>query len=294
MEVASVSIDVDVADSAAAERVAAEAWDGGALGLEEREAREGGICVRIYAPESRAAQLCRSLERALGSAARVAPAQPLVPRDWSQAWREGLEAVRVSPRLVVVPSFTEARAEAEQRVLVIDPGQAFGIGHHASTRLALSLLDDALAGLGADVAKARVLDAGTGSGVLAMGAVALGAAHAIGFDLDPLAVCEARLNARLNALEGRTGFFIGPLDALAPIRFHVIVANMIRSEVMPLIPGLAHALASEGVLILSGLLQADREAIELQLARSGLAVAEERSETDGGDRWVGYRLAPAV
>ena len=294
MEVASVSIDVDVADSAAAERVAAEAWDGGALGLEEREAPEGGIRVRIYAPEPRAAQLCRALERALGSAARVAPAQPLLPRDWSQAWREGLEAVRVSLRLVVAPSFVDVPEQDEQRVLVIDPGQAFGTGHHASTRLALSLLDDALAGLDVEVAKARVLDVGTGSGVLAMGAVALGAAHAIGFDLDPLAVCEARLNARLNALGGRTGFFIGPLDALAPIRFHVIVANMIRSEVMPLIPGLAHALASEGVLILSGLLQADREAIELQLARSGLAVAEERSETDGGDRWVGYRLAPAV
>lgn len=293
MEVASVCIDVDVADAASAERVAAEAWDGGALGLEERDAPEGGIRVRIYAPEPQAAQLCRLLERALGSAARVAPAQRLVPRDWSRAWREGLEAVRVSPRLVVAPSFVEARAGAEQRVLVIDPGQAFGTGHHASTRLALSLLDDALHGLGAEVVHARVLDAGTGSGVLAMGAAALGAAHAIGFDLDPLAVCEARLNARLNALAGRTGFFIGPLEALAPIPFQVIVANMMRSEVMPLIPGLANALAPEGVLILSGLLEADREAIELQLARSGLAVAEERSEADGGDRWVGYRLAPA-
>ncbi len=69
---------------------------------------------------------------------------------------------------------------------------------------------------------------------------------------------------------------------------------MIRSEVMPLIPGFAHALAPEGVLILSGLLEADREAIELQLVRSGLAVVEERSEADAGDRWVGYRLRPAA
>ena len=294
MEVATVSIDVDVADDATAERVAAEAWDAGALGLEEWEGSEGGIRVRIYAPELQAAQLCVSLERALGAAARVAPAEPVVPRDWSQAWREGLEAVRVSPRLVVAPSFVETRAEPEERVLIIDPGQAFGTGHHASTRLALSLLDDVLGGLGRGVEHARVLDAGTGSGVLAMGAAALGAAHAIGFDLDPVAVCEARLNARLNALAARTAFFIGPLEALAPIRFHVIVANMMRSEVMPLIPGLGHALLSDGVLILSGLLEADREAIELQLARSGLAVSEERSEADGGDRWVGYRLAPAA
>ena len=293
MEVATVSIDVDVADDATAERVAAEAWDAGALGLEEQEGSEGGIRVRIYAPERQAAQLCVSLERALGAAARVAPAEPVVPRDWSLAWREGLEAVRVSPRLVVAPSFVETRAEPEERVLIIDPGQAFGTGHHASTRLALSLLDDVLAGLGSEVEHARVLDAGTGTGVLAMGAAALGAAHAIGFDLDPVAVCEARLNARLNALAARTAFFIGPLEALAPIRFHVIVANMIRTEVMPLIPGFAHALAPEGVLILSGLLEADREAIELQVARSGLAVAEERSEADGGDRWVGYRLGPA-
>jgi ribosomal protein L11 methyltransferase len=184
----------------------------------------------------------------------------------------------------------EARAQAEQRVLVIDPGQAFGTGHHASTRLALDLLDDVLAGLGKEVAQARVLDAGTGSGVLAMGAAALGAARAIGFDLDSVAVGEARANARLNALGGRTGFFIGTLEALAPIPFQVIVANMIRSEVVPLIPGLTRALAPNGELILSGLLGADRKAIEQELARSGLAVAEERSEADSGDRWVGYRL----
>ncbi len=289
----SVRIDVRVDDAEAGELVSACSWEAGALGIEEVTA-EGGLCLRVYAPPARADAIAAACAAEVGGRARVAAPRPVPEQDWSLAWRQGLEAVVASPRLVVRPSFVEAVAAPDRAVLVVDPGQAFGTGHHASTRLALRLLDAALAELGGRIDGARVLDVGTGSGVLALGAVALGAGSAVGLDLDPLAAPEARANARTNGLGGRSHFFTGPLEAVDAAPFDLVVANLIRREVAPLLPGLEARVSTCGALVLSGLLDTDRASVEASLSAVGLRVTRSAEEREGGDAWLAIEARRAV
>lgn len=285
-------IDAQLIDAAGAERACAEAWEAGACGIEERTGEAGAPLLRIWVPREQAEALRAALRAALGDAVRVGPAEPVEEHDWSAAWRAGLGPVRISRRLVVRPSFASYTAGEGEQVLVVDPAQAFGTGHHASTRLAAALLDDALE---ARPGPARVLDVGTGSGVLALAALALGACEAVGFDVDPLAAPEARRNARANGLAAHAHFFTGPVAALASRGFDVVVANLIRRELMPILDVLcARHVAAGGTLLLSGLLATERERVAGALAQRGLRVCAERDEAEGEDRWLGLAARPEV
>ena len=274
-----------------AERAAAEAFDAGATGLEERDA--GGITeLWIYAPTPAVTAVERALAalaRESGELLQVAGPEPAPDEDWSVRWREGLGTVRISARLAVRPPFV---APDGGPALVVDPGQAFGTGGHASTRLALEWID---ALPEAVLRGARVLDAGTGSGVLALAALQLGAERAVGFDLDPVAVREARGNAAANGLAARAQFVAGPVAALAAPaapRFDLVLANLLRSEVLPILPDLAARLRPGGHAVLSGLLVAEREEMAAALARAGLRITGAREEHDtAGDSWLGLLTA---
>jgi ribosomal protein L11 methyltransferase len=286
-------IRVRACDGDLAERASAEAFAAGAAGLEERAGEEGSATVElwIYAPEpaERAvSEALAALAREVGgSALRVFAAETAPDVDWRVRWREGLGIVRISARLAVRPPFVPDEAGA--RALVIDPGQAFGTGGHASTRLALELIDALPESF---LRGARVLDAGTGSGVLALAALELGAGAAVGFDLDAVAVGEAAANASANGLGARALFFAGPISALGAPPFDLVVANLLRSEVLPILPDLAARLRPGGRAIFSGLLVADRDAVSAALARVGLSIAESREELDtAGDEWLGLLTA---
>ncbi|HSJ96456.1 MAG TPA: 50S ribosomal protein L11 methyltransferase, partial [Myxococcota bacterium] len=161
------------AAGARAERAAAEAWEAGAAGFEERD--DGSLIA--YAPAARAEAVRAALAAALGAGA-VGAVEPEPARDWPETWKEGLRPLVVSPRLVVRPPFAAFPLAPGQREVVIEPRQAFGTGAHATTALALEALDEALAAR----SRARVLDVGCGSGVLALAALALGAAGAVACD----------------------------------------------------------------------------------------------------------------
>jgi ribosomal protein L11 methyltransferase len=283
-----------------AERASAEAFDAGASGLEERGAGAGSDTVElwIYAPAASAAAVWEALGVA---AAREDPRalerlerQEVADEDWSTRWREGLGIVRISARLAVRPPFV-ADDRAGAPALVVEPGQAFGTGGHASTRLALALLD----GLGDESLRgARVLDVGTGSGVLALAALALGAASAVGFDLDPVAVREASANALRNETRPRLRLFAGPIQALRAAPFDLVLANLLRTELQPILPAVVAALRPGGRAVLSGLLASEADEMGVALAAAGLAVDERRDEADpSGERWLGLvtrRPAPSA
>jgi ribosomal protein L11 methyltransferase len=131
-----------------------------------------------------------------------------------------------------------------------------------------------------------VLDVGCGSGVLALAALALGAGAAVACDLDPIAARETRENAARNGLAGLVAF-TGSLDALGPGRFDVVVANMIRRELQPLLPELVARTAPGGALVVAGLLAGEREAMEAALRALGARSAAPRVRADaGGDAWL--------
>jgi ribosomal protein L11 methyltransferase len=217
----------------------------GPLGFAE-EGRDLVACFRSAATalEAEAAARSRGFRTAL--ATDVAEGDPL------EAFRAASRPFVVGRRLWIDPGEPgPGQPPAGRIALRIPASRAFGTGTHESTRLALLALEDEVR------PDADVLDAGTGSGVLALAAAALGARRAVGFDTDLEAVFVARENARRHAFGARVGLFAGPVDAAAG-RFALVVANMLPEELVPLLPALAARLERGGRLILSGI-PAERE-----------------------------------
>jgi len=273
---------VSASGTVTAMRAKAEAFEAGAAGIEEREA-DRGIILLLYVPTALAQEVAGAVARAAVPGARIGAPVPVPDRDWPETWKEHLEAIVVSPRLVVRPSFVDHGLAPGQAELVIDPGQAFGTGAHVSTRLALEWID-ALAPALAE--GARVLDAGTGSGVLALAALRLAPVRAVGFDLDPAATEAAIANARDNGLSGRFEVVTGPLERVEGADFDLVAANMLRRELEPLLAALVARTRGGGRLIFSGLLTRECAGFGERLGAVGLAVIGERRALDAsGERW---------
>lgn len=257
-----------------AEVAAAEAYTAGAVGLEERDG-EAEVTFWLYAPAA-ASDAVRAAAAAVPGC-RVAPAVDVPDRDWSQAWKVGLHAIEVSPRLVIRPSFVAPGPGGAASEVVIDPEQAFGTGAHVSTLLALEWIDGLAEGLKPG---ARLLDVGTGSGVLALAALRLGWSSAVGLDLDPLATAAARENARRNGVAGRLELVTGGPASLARVGFDLVVANLLRRELLPILGEIAARLGPGAPAVLSGLLADERPVLERALAAEGLRIAGERRRDD--------------
>jgi len=282
------------------ERALAEAWEAGALGFEEvgvvgpsddavQGVGGGPEELVIYAPAARMPEIEALLKRTLlGSSAHVGTSELVTPTDWSENSRRQQRPVDISPRLRVRPPFAEP-GDPARREVVIEPRQAFGTGSHASTALAARWIDRELV----DRPLGRVLDVGCGSGVLAIAAHKLGAREVFACDVDPIAARETRENAWHNAAS--IAVWCGSLAALhSATRFDLVVANMIRSELEPLLPLLLRATDRAGRLVVSGLLADEERRFGVALGAHGaLAVGRLEERDQRGDHWIALRIAPA-
>lgn len=199
--------------------------------------------------------------------------------DWAEAWKSYFPVLRVGRRLVIRPTWRRHRRVADDVVLALDPGMAFGTGLHPTTRLCLaaleSIADDGL------VDGARVLDVGCGSGILAIAAVKLGAADALGLDTDPIAVESTVANARRNRLVRRVRARAGSLPSGEP-PYDVVLANLIAGVLVPMAGALRDELRPGGTLVASGIF-IDREAeVRSSFDAAGLRVGRRAAEGD----WV--------
>ena len=296
MSEAFVQIEVRAPDAAQADRLLAEAYASGAVGCEERESEGSGKCLLLYVEADRAEAVGRAL-RAVAVDSEIGAPEPVSSRDWATAWREGLGALVISPRLVVRPPFVEHPQVPFQQTVLIDPGQAFGTGEHESTRLALELLDAWIPKLGH---QPQVLDVGTGSGVLALAAVKLGARRAVGFDIDPVATAAAKENVRQNGELDRVEIETGGIEVLAADgfdelsqarqgrQFDAVVANLLRREILPILKQVSACIVPDGVGIFTGLLVEDRSALAEGLTQLGFEIIDETRRDDSrGERWIG-------
>ena len=174
-------------------------------------------------------------------------AAPLEDQDWSQTWRRDLSPRRFG-RLLVAPSQSPGQlaSAAPDAVVRLDPGLAFGSGTHPTTALCLEWLASA------DLAAKRLLDVGSGSGILGIAALALGARTVVAVDHDPQALLATRENAAANGVEER----LVPFADLAEVegRFDLIVANIVSGVLIDMAPALVARLATDGRLVLSGIL----------------------------------------
>jgi ribosomal protein L11 methyltransferase len=199
--------------------------------------------------------------------------------DWADAWKAHFPVMRIGRRLVIKPTWRRHRARAHDIVLALDPGMAFGTGLHPTTRLCLAAVE-ILADRG-DLADARVLDVGCGSGILAIAAARLGARGVLGVDIDQIAVDATASNARRNRLARRIRARAGSLPSGEP-PFDVVLANLIASVLVRLAGGLHDELRPGGLLVASGIF-VDRETEVADAFRGArLDVVERAAEGD----WV--------
>ncbi len=262
----------------------------GAEGIEDPKPSPGGgfEAVFYFPPGSDVQDAADQVSGLLAShgleGARVSDASLVENRDWGEGWREFFKQTRVGRRLYVAPPWEAALppdAPADAIVVLIEPGQAFGTGTHATTRLCLSALEELA------VPGEVLLDIGAGSGILSIAAVKLGATEAIGLERDP--VCRGNFleNARLNAVEGRVHLVEGstPREALGmalmlgvspPTR---IVCNMLSAEFLPILGEIARIPAP---LLLTGFLESEREAIAAACREVGYTMAREYSMEEWG------------
>lgn len=204
--------------------------------------------------------------------------------DWAEAWKAYFPVIRVGRRLVIRPTWRRHRRQPDDVVIALDPGMAFGTGLHPTTRLCLAALET-IADRG-ELAGRRVLDVGSGSGILAIAAVRLGAATALGVDTDPIAVEATLANAARNRLARRIPARPGGLPSGEP-PFGVVVANLIAGVLVPLAPLLAAELAPDGLLVASGIF-VDREAeVRAAFGAAGLRVTGRREDGE----WVALEAA---
>jgi ribosomal protein L11 methyltransferase len=202
--------------------------------------------------------------------------------DWTDAWKRHYVPQRIG-RIVIVPSWVSFEAAPDDVVVTLDPGMAFGTGLHPTTRACLELLQQITP------MPPRILDVGTGSGVLALAALRLGADAAVGYDTDPLAVEAARANAERNGLSDGLEVRDGTLPAAARERYPLVLANLVAALLIELAPRLAAHLEPGGALIASGIITDRADEVVAVLEGAGLDVRERREDGE----WVALRLEEA-
>ena len=263
-------------DREAEEFAGSALFDLGATGLITLEESAEGIRLGAYFDErSDAEEIARSIEaeftRAGRGAALLGISITSIPeQDWMQKWKEGFEAITIGERLIVAPSWKLPGETYGRAVIQIDPGMAFGTGTHETTRLCLEAVETYWRG-------GRMLDVGTGTGILAIGAALLApGAHVTAVDIDPQAIEVARENIAINnasdfidAIEGEPRDFAGRA-------YDLVVANLTAEAIVGLIHDLVGCLSPSGAMILSGILTSLRSDVERAASEAGLVIIERR------------------
>ena len=243
-------------------------WELGTHGVQVQRAPDGEAALLAYFPEAVTIELLST--RLADLSARVEPV-PVPDVDWVSRFRETFRSFPIGSFRVTPPWEFPEQMGHDARVLIIDPGRAFGTGTHETTRLCLAEIEL----LFAAQRPSRVLDIGTGTGILAIAAARLGASLVVGSDYDPEALLSARHHASLNqvplALVNGDGG-----AAFQPRTFDLVLANLSAPLLRAHAAGIAGLVAPAGTLVLSGLLS--EEAASVRDAYAALGTPSERRE----------------
>lgn len=215
----------------------------------------------------------------ISKGSRILTEEIIHPQNWNEAWERSIVPQTIG-KFYVRPTWGKKMDTDDHIELIIDPKMAFGTGYHATTRLLLEWLPEVIS------LNDTVLDAGTGTGILALGALKLGAASAFGFDIDEWSEDNARENMILNQIENLE-VKLGSVDTIPMgAQYDVIVANINRNALLELIPILTNYLKDDGKMLLSGLLVEDESKIKSITKKEHLLHVGTRQEQE----WIAMLL----
>ncbi len=200
----------------------------------------------------------------------------LTETDWAEAWKAHYGVLHIGKHTVIVPAWQSYTAQADEIVIRLDPGMAFGTGTHPTTQLCLTALEQVIRpGM-------RVLDVGTGSGVLAISAFKQGAAEVLAVDVDEIAINSARKNLELNELSEQIRLETGSIEhGQGP--YDLVLINILARIIVTLLEqGLSELIAPAGVVIASGIIDEQEPQVQAAFAAHGLEVVERLTDKD----WV--------
>lgn len=253
--------------------------EAGAPGVELRDHATGTEVIAYFSARPPIAAL-RVLLGDLGETPQDISTRQIEEESWAETWKHHCRPQIIGERLYVCPSWDAEETPPGRLTIIIDPGMAFGTGDHPSTRGCLRLTE-AIATRGP---LGRALDCGTGSGILAIAAVKLGATEVVAVDTDPLACAAARGNADLNGVHGRV-HVADSLDACSP-PFDVILANLYTDLLVEIAPHFRRLAAPSGILVCAGFLATDAVRIERAFLREGFQITAQLGEAG----WVALEL----
>ncbi len=239
-----------------------------------RSAPKDCVTIHLYiSPDDDAAQVVSALVGRLnGAGVRHSFAQKGVhAEDWENAWKQYYHTIEIGRRLAIVPGWEQYTGQG-RTVLKMDPGMAFGTGTHETTSLCLGVLDALVQG------GERVLDIGTGSGILGIAAILLGAQDALGIDIDAMAVRTAGENAQRNGVQNSFTATVGELAQKASGKYEIITANIVADAIIRLAPSVPPLLAGGGKFIASGIIEERCDEVEQALQRAGMCVLQKLCE----------------
>jgi ribosomal protein L11 methyltransferase len=245
----------------------------GATGIEERdEDLRRDRLKAFFLQNGRERRVLRALHRYLKSLQMMDPgisrvrieAASIAEQDWGENWKRYFRPVQVTPRFVVKPPWSSTRLKKDQIPIDITPGMAFGTGTHATTKLCIRALEKRLNDRGLSV-----LDVGTGSGILSIVAARLGVKEVLGLDTDGVAVEMARENVEQNRVSDVVKIRKGSIGKIRK-NFDVVVANIDVRSLRKLRRPLLRHLKRQGVLILSGILEEEKESLQQYYLETGL------------------------
>lgn len=237
-----------------------------------------------YVPKERFNDICRKkigkLLAALPGDGFIQSEEAVADRNWNEEWERTISAQQIG-RFVVKPTWDGTVVPGDKLLLEIDPKMAFGTGYHETTRLILEMLPETVK------EGDRVLDVGTGTGILAMAAVKLGAEAALALDIDEWSVRNAKENVLVNGVEREVSIRNGSVEQIPDDdSFGLIIANIDSKVIKGLLPGITGRLNKGGTLLLSGLLFSDRDLILNDDSLKNYILGDVKREND----WIALRL----
>ncbi|MDD3165430.1 MAG: 50S ribosomal protein L11 methyltransferase [Oscillospiraceae bacterium] len=207
---------------------------------------------------------------------------PMQDEDWENNWKQYYQPIPIGKRLLIVPEWLHPENKERRIPILLDPGMIFGTGAHASTQMCLAALETMISG------GEEVLDLGSGSGILSIAALRLGAAHAIGVDIDAKAEDIARENAALNDLGADrftacTGDVLGDAamrHKLGQACYDVVLANIVADVILPLTPSVPNFLRPGGVFVCSGVLDKRLPEVARAIEKAGMTITARYQKQD--------------